>query len=249
MFEVTISVPKDSEYLLSRIEEKAESVLQQMDGIGTDLCDNGRCYYSLACSDTFRFQLQRFVLQCVSETMSSAYKNRFMRDCLGISNGTFLQNVLINTMCVFDKNTDTQIVDKLLNVEKPIFLDGYCNFRFGLLKKKWKEIAALVSDNNYILHDEELILEFLQYLLESVESKCTNLSVSLDGDVLLLYDDSGKVWPVIESMAQNCTAEEEAALNVLLLKPKSVTVYYVVRPSNDFCKILQLFDCKFVKTQ
>lgn len=248
MFEVTISVPKNSEYLLSHIERSAEVVLQQIDGIGSDVCDNERCYFSLACSDTYRFQLKRFVVQSVSETIASAYKNEFMRQCLCVSNGTFFQNVLINTMCVFDQNTDKQAVSKLLNVEKPICLDGYCTFRLGLLKKKWKEIASLVSDNSYILRDEQLILEFLQYLLESVESKYSQLSVSFDGSAFTLYDDAGKVLPVIQSLAAQCTAEEEAALNVLLLKPRIVTIYGSIRPSDDFCKIMKLFDCKFVET-
>lgn len=248
MFEVTISVPKNSEYLLAQIEKKSELVLQQIDGIGSDVYDNGRRYYSLACSDTFRFQLQRFVVQCVSETMSSAYKNEFMRKCLGVKHGTFMQNVLINTMCVFDKSADQQSVSKLLNVEKQMCLDGYCNFRLGQLKKKWKEIASLVSENNFILHDEQLILEFLQYLLESVDSKCSQLSVSLDNDQLLLYD-GGRVLPIIESMAKESTLEENAALNVLLLKPRTVTVYHTNKLSDEFCKVLKLFDCKFVQTQ
>ncbi len=249
MFEVTISTHQSGEFLLERIEKTLESVLQQIDGIGTDVFDNGRRYYSLACSDTYRFQLQRHIAQSIAEIIASAYKNEFVRKCLGVKNGTFMQDVLINTMCVFDKKVDQQTIYKLVNTEKPICLDGYCNFRFVSIKKKWQEIASLVSDNNYILRDEQLILEFLQYLLESVECGCSDLSVSMDGNSLLLYNDNDEVLPVVESMARESTVEKEAALNILLLNPRRVTVYHASELSNDFCKILQSFDCKFIKTE
>lgn len=249
MFEVTISTQQSSEFLLERIERTLESILQQIDGIGTDVFENGRRYYSLACSDTYRFQLQRHVAQSVAEIMSSAYKNEFVRNCLGIQKGTFMQDVLINTMCVFDKKVDQQTICKLVDTEKPICLDGYCNFRFVALKNKWKEIALLVSENNYILRDEQLILEFLQYLLESVECGCSNLSVSMEEKDFFLYNDKDEVLPVIESMAKESTVEKEAALNILLLNPRKITVYHTAKISDDFCKILQSFDCKFIKTE
>ena len=247
MYEVTVSVPLRDKHLLQHVKNQTVAAVAEMDGIATDLNDKYRSYYSVACSDTFRFQLRRLLTDSVSEAVALGYKNMYVRDFLKVKEGNFFQNVLINTMCVFDKSYDQQIVSKILDADKPIFIDGYCNFRLDALKRKWEEIAKLVCDNQYILRDEELILEFLQYLLDSVNNQVTNLTVSLEEDSFLMYDTKGKLLPAAQSLAQNVTVEEEAAVNILLLKPKRVSIYYGKRPNEDFMKLLQLFDCKFVE--
>lgn len=241
-----MSVPRSDEHLLEHIKIQTSPALAEIDGIATDVEDKHRCYFSAACSDTFRFQLKRLFVESVAEAVALGYKNIHMRNCLKVSRGNFFQNVLINTMCVFDKAYDKQIISKILDADKPMFIDGYCNFKITPLKRKWTEIAKLVSENNFILHDKQLIEDFLQYLLESVSSKTSSLSVSLENDAFLLYDSKNNVLPNVNSLARNSTVEEEAALNILLLKPKHLTVYYGKKPSEDFCHLLRLFDCKFV---
>jgi len=247
MYEVTVSVPVADKHLLEHVKNQTMPAVAEMDGIATDLSDKFRAYYSVACSDTFRFQLRRLLTDSVSEAVALGYKNMFVRDFLNVKGGNFFQDVLINTMCVFDKSYDQQIVSKIVDADKPIFIDGYCNFRLDALKRKWEEIAKLVCDNEYILHDEQLILEFLQYLLDSVNNQVTSLTLSLEGDTFLMYDAKGKVLPAVQSLAKSVTVEEEAAVNVLLLKPKRLTVYYGKRPEPSFMKLLELFDCKFVE--
>ena len=247
MYEVTVSVPLCNKHLLEHVKNQTAPAIAEMDGIATDLSDKFRSYYSVACSDTFRFQLRRLLADSVAEAMALGYKNMYVRDFLNVNGGNFFQNVLINTMCVFDKSYDQQIVSKIVDLDKPIFIDGYYNFRLDALKHKWEEIAKLVCDNQYILHDEELIMEFLQYLLDSVSSQVTHLTVTLEEDSFLMYDQKGKLIPTVQSLAKSATVEEEAAVNILLLKPKRISVYYGKRPEPNFMKLLGLFDCKFVE--
>lgn len=249
MYEVTVSALRKEQHLLEHIKREAVPAIAEMDGIFTEMSDESRSYFSAACSDTYRFQLRRLLSGSIAETIALGYKNIFVRNCLHVNKGNFLQNVLINTMCVFDKTYDQQIVSKIIDVDKPVFIDGYCNFRLQPLKKKWKEIANLVAENNYILQDKQLILEFLQYLLESVYSRAEQLTVTLDKDTFMLYDGQGKVLTSCSTLAQNPTVEEEAAVNVLLLKPAKLNVYFDKQPSEDFCTVMQMFRCRFVQTQ
>lgn len=115
-----------------------------MDGIFTEMSDESRSYFSAACSDTYRFQLRRLLSGSIAETIALGYKNIFVRNCLHVNKGNFLQNVLINTMCVFDKTYDQQIVSKIIDVDKPVFIDGYCNFRLQPLKKSGKKLPTLL---------------------------------------------------------------------------------------------------------
>lgn len=249
MYEVTLSVPASQEYLLGNFKQKTEHFLGEMDALSSELSKGDRFYFSVACSDTFRFQLRRLVVQNVCDIVALGYKNIFLRKCLHLQSGNFFQNLLVNTTCVFDRVTDKKAIAEIIDVDKPLFLDGYCNFRFGLLKKKWKEIASLVCSNEYILHDEQLIMEFLQYLLESIESGVEKLSVSLADNAFVMYGEDGAVLSAVESLAKHSTVEEDAALNVLLLNPREVVVYHGSKPSPEFCRLMQLFSCKFVCAQ
>ncbi len=249
MFEVTISVPQSEEYLLSYIREQTLSAINEMDAVSTDVKECARCYFSVACSDTFRFQLKMLVLDNVAEVVSMGYKNIFMHDCLNVRHGNFFQNTLINTMCVFDRSSDKQFLSKVIDVEKPLFIDGYLNFKLGNLKSKWQDIANLLIENKFVLNDTELIMEFLQYLLESVSCKTQHLSITIEEKDFFMYGTANKVLQKVRTLAVFTNIEEEIALNVLLLKPKSVTVYYGQnKPSKEFCQLMQFFDCKYLQT-
>ncbi len=245
MFETTISVPKENKYLLEYIKDKTFPVIEEINGIATDVEDKRRCYFSVACSDTFRFQLKRILAENVSATLALGYKNLYVRKCLKVGKGNFFQNVLINTMCIFDKSYDQQFISKILDVDKPMYIDGYFNFKLQILRNKWKEIAKLVSDNYYILQDKQMILEFLQYLLESVSSKVANLTLTLDNESYFLYDSKNNILPNLTSLAPKFSLEEEAAINILLCKPKHITVYSPNMPSDDFRMLMNLFDCTY----
>ena len=150
-------------------------------------------------------------------------------------------------MCVFDKGYDQQLISKILEVDKPVCIDGYFNFKLKLLKNKWKEIAKLVSDNFFILQDNKMMMEFLQYLLESVNSKVANLTLTFEENEFLLYDSKNNLLPNVTTLAPQSSLEEDAAVNVLLLKPQHISVYCKNTPSEDFCNLLQLFDCAYEK--
>jgi len=250
MYEATISVTKNNLHLLGYVKRHIEPCIKEVDGITSDLAEKNRDYFSFACSDTYRFQIQRNLSSAVSEALSLGYKNVFMRDLLGIDYSDFYRNVLVNTICVFDNEYDKQQVSKLIEIDKPVCLDGYYNFRLSSLKRKWEEVSRLVCENGYILSDKELITEFLQYLLESVPSKVKQLSVNFEKDNYFLYNSANKVMRKLDSLAQKCTAEEEAMLNVICLKPQSVKIYSDGNLSEPFCTLMdELFQTEYIHVQ
>lgn len=247
MYEQTVNIEKSNNHLLTYIKGQMEPALQQIDGISTELDDEYRCYYTLACSDTYRFQIARAVAGAVSEALSLGYKNVFMRNLLEIDGDNFYQNVLVNTICLFDSEYDKQYVSRIMGDNATICLDGYYNFKMSPVKRKWYDVSKLVTDNSFILTDDELILEFLQYLLESMATKESTLSVSLNGDSFTLYNKDNKVLPKLKSLAKRVNVEEEAMLNVICLKPNNLTVYYRDKPSKQFCSMCDsLFNPKYI---
>ena len=250
MYEATVSVVKENNHLLDYVKEQLVPCMGEIDGIVSELNEQGRNYFSLACADTYRFQVQRRLNDAVSQALTLGYKNVFVRKLLKIDTKNFYQNVLVNTICIFDNEYDKQIVSRVVDVDKTLCLDGYYNFRLGAIKKKWQEVVKLVSDNFYVLSDNAMIVEFLQYLLESTPSKVKNLSVSVDGEDFVLYGSGDKVLEPALSMARNSTCEEEIMLNILALKPRSVKVYHSRELNKDFCDMLDaLFPTEYVEVE
>ena len=250
MYEATVSVVKENGHLLDYVKEQLTPCMAEIDGIVSEMEERNRNYFSLACSDTYRFQVQRKLNEAVSQALTLGYKNIFIRKLLRVDKNNFYQNVLVNTICIFDNEYDRQIVSKVVDVDRAMFIDGYYNFRLDSIKKKWQEITKLVSDNFYVMSDNTLIVEFLQYLLESSPSKCKHLSVSVDGDKFVLYDSGDKVIQPMLSMAKASSCEEEIMLNILWLKPRSVTIYHSRSLGKDFCDMLEtLFETEYIEVE
>ncbi|MCH5151087.1 MAG: hypothetical protein J1F65_00275 [Clostridiales bacterium] len=250
MYEATVSVVKENGHLLDYVKEQLAPCMGEIDGITSEMDEQGRNYFSLACADTYRFQVQRKLNDVVTQALTLGYKNVFARKLLKINTKNFYQNVLINTICIFDNEYDRQIVSRVVDVDKTLCLDGYYNFRLGAIKKKWQEVLKLVSDNFYVLSDNGMIVEFLQYLLESTPSKVKSLSVSMDGDDFVLYGSGDKVIEPAQSLAKQATCEEEIMLNILALKPRAVKIYHSLPLSEDFCDMLNaLFPTEYVEVE
>ena len=250
MYEATVSIVKENSHLLDYVKGQLAPCLKEIDGISTELDTQFRTCFSLACSDTYRFQVQRKLIDAVSQALTLGYKNVYVRDLLHIDSNNFYKNVLVNVICVFDNDYDKQIVSRLVEIDQNVCIDGYYNFRLAAVKKKWSDITRLVSDNFYVLSDNSLIVEFLQYLLESTPSKVKNLSVSFEGGNFVLYGSGGKVLEPSISLAKKATVEEEAMLNILCLKPQRVKIYHSAPLSNDFCEMLSaLFSCEYVEVE
>ena len=248
MYEATVSVVKENGHLLEYVKEQLTPCIGEIDGITSEVDERDRNYFSLACADTYRFQVQRKLNDAVSQALTLGYKNIFIRKLLKIDKSNFYQNVLVNTICIFDNEYDKQAVSRVVDVDKTLCLDGYYNFRLGSIKKKWQEITNLVSDNFYVMSDNTLIVEFLQYLLESTLSKCKQLSVSVDGDKFVLYGNGDKVIEPTLSMAKISSCEEEIMLNILWLKPRSVKIYHSRSLGKDFRDMLDaLFETEYIE--
>lgn len=247
MYEQTVNIEKSNSHLLNYVKNQIEPTLNLIDGISTELDDEYRSYYTLACSDTYRFQMSRAITSAVCEALSLGYKNLYVRRLLNVGYDNFYQNVLVNTICKFDSEYDKQYVSRIMTNSSTVCLDGYYNFRMSPVKRKWEDISKLVCDNSFLLADDELITELLQYLLESLTSREQILSISLQNDDFTLYNKENEVMPKLKSIARSSTVEEEAVLNAICLKPEKFTVYYHDKPSKEFASMCEaLFNSQFI---
>ncbi|MBQ8433279.1 MAG: hypothetical protein IJX23_00525 [Clostridia bacterium] len=250
MYEVTVSTPSQHKHLLEYVHKSMHGYIKKVGGTCVNLSQKCRSYFSLACNDTFSFQSQRLLRECVSSALAVGYKNIFMRSLLDVANGNFYQNILVDTMCVFDQQYDVAMVSNVVDTTKDLYLDGYYNFRMHDIKRRWENVVNMVLENNYVLTDNELILEFLQYLLQSSDAKTKQITICLEDSGYTLYDVKGNVLQNISILSPTSTKEEQAIVNAIYLNPQKLIVYYAKQPSQEFCHVAKtLFDVQFVKVR
>lgn len=248
MYEVTVSTPKQQNYLLEGISTNLSRYIVQIDGTHTMLNCNNRSYLCLACRDTFQHQIKYILQEQIAQTLCLGYKNMFVRSLLDLECANFYQNLLIDTMCAFDHKYDANQLAGIVDTDSNIYIDGYYNFRMGNMKRRWKNLVDMVLENDYLLQDNQLILEFLQYLLQSVDSKCQQLSICFDGSSYNLFDNSGKVVQTLPSFSLDSTAEQSALVNAICQNAKMLKVYHAQKLSQDFCNIANaLFDVEYIQ--
>ena len=247
MYENTLSVPCDNAYLLDYISSELADTFRTVDAVTQTAESNGRKYMSYACADLYRHVLADKVSDAVADVLSSAYKNKYMRGLLGVKSGSFLQNVLVNVICVYDSLPDKIAVKKSINADRPMYLDGYYNFVLSPLKRKWAELSELVGANRYVLDDESLIVEFLQYLVDSSEERYGTMSVLFHDNKYFLFDKDNALSATLSTLCKEATAEEEAMVNLVCRRPTKVEIYAKSRPSQEFCALCEaLFVTNYV---
>ncbi|MCM1042973.1 MAG: hypothetical protein NC350_02045 [Corallococcus sp.] len=249
MYEVTLSVDNGNDIFLKQIEKSLAEVLTDVDGAQAYKQCKNRSYLSLACSDTYKKPFEDYLTDTVTEVLSIGYKNVYLREKLRVDSNDFLTNTLINTMCVFDNSFDKQFIRKILRLDsETVCLDGYYNFRLKKLKDKWHEIVSLVSGNEIILSDIELMKEFLSYLLEAIPSTVKNLSVVMNKNNVQFFDSKNRLIKCSD-VAFDATPEEKAMINIICLKPCAVKLYCKASElQNGFIELTQyLFDTKLME--
>ena len=240
MYETTLSVPTDSKYILQQIEENLRLPLSQAKATVACSWQGSRNYMSVACADIYKSLVFDAVANAVADSLSVGYKKRYIKQLLAVKNGSFFQNVLVNVICVFDTVKDKQAVLSLIKNEEQICLDGYYNFRMRDIKRKWLELTTLVGANRYVLEDDELVLEFLQYLNDSVSNSVGEISLVFSGDNFFLFDKDNKLLPVLQTQSDGSEEDldVQAAVNLVCMKPAKVNVYCAKTPDKNFRRLL-----------
>lgn len=239
MFEATIAMPTSRQYLLEHIHNKLAEFLQQAGGISTYYSCKDTVFLSVATNQLFAYVAKKQIVEAVAETLSLGYKNIYIRQKLGLTQGGFWKNLLVNTLSTLDNHADKTFVSTVLDADKPIFVEGYYNFALKWLKGKWQELVEMVQEGNLLDYDDQALCDFFRYLLQSQPHKTDLLTVTMHNHGYQLFTTSGKVVAPLYSLAQNATMEEEIALTLLCLNATNVKLCYKTKPGQEFCHFMQ----------
>lgn len=77
------------------------------------------------------------------------------------------KKLLCHALTVFDRETETEILQDILKVGKTFCPDGFYRFRMWELRSRWDDICRLAKEHGAYLSDSETMNELLRFLVES----------------------------------------------------------------------------------
>ena len=248
MYELAFSIENANENLLIYLYDQLCESVNRVGGICKYLKENKRSRFALACNDLYASTIKHQSEDYLADVLTLGFKNLYVRKSLGICQGDFLLNTLVNTMCVFDNKFDKHCVKKSLNLCGEVCIDGYYNFRMRKLKGKWDELVEIVKNNGALLKDTAVIKEFLCYLMDFLPSSQKEISVVIDNDTFRMFDDKGRLIPATK-LVYPSSVEELVAINAICIKPNNIKLYCDKQQvDHQFLDLLAyLFDVKVVQ--
>ena len=160
----------------------------------------------------------------VAEVLAVGYKNRFLKEKINIDTSSLLGRTLLDTMCIFDSNYDTNVIKKNILEINNLSIDGCYNFRLKEIKEKWKEIVALSNNYSAFFEEESVILDFLTYLMDAIPCLCDSVTVLVDlqKNNFQLVDGADRLVTKFETFLEKDDLAEQVLFNLICFNPNVV---------------------------
>ena len=137
MWEFGISIDKNKKYIIEFVFKKMQEYVKTYDGVATMQEFPNKVSILIACNDYEKNRMILHLQELLSECICYHYKKNFLIKNLNIKIGDEMsKKAFITALLFFDKETDKYIVNKYLNIDKKIDIDGFFNFKLQTLKNK-----------------------------------------------------------------------------------------------------------------
>lgn len=185
---------------------------------------------------------KELVLEFLAEQIVTKYKTEYFNRNIKVD---FLKqaqrNALIKALVYFDIESDIYYVLLAIENLQKVILRSVDIFILPKIKNKWAEFVTVTNLNGGHLLNYEVFVEFLKFLICSIQPKTKVVNLKCDINNYLFFDEAGSL---IES---NVGLSDELGLitNLVLLAPKNINIHCIDQVSNKTFKTLYyLFDKK-----
>jgi len=185
---------------------------------------------------------RELVLEALSNTIVVNYKTNYFCDFLEID---FLpqqhRDALIQALVFFDIESDVYYVLNSIENFHIINLNSFDKFILSKIKHKWQEFVFITNLNSNYLLNYDVFIEFLKFLITSIQPKTNVVNLKSDLTKYLIFDDKNNI---IDSMID---LQDEMGLitNLVLLAPQNINIHCADKMSDQTFKTLYyLFDKK-----
>ncbi|MCL2797946.1 MAG: hypothetical protein FWD58_07835 [Firmicutes bacterium] len=240
MYQFNMSVNQKNAGWFSAIEKTLAIKLRALDGVVASKDEGQRVEISIACENGRRSEAEAVISRTLSEMYLTVCKYEYLHAALKIpSLARQSYKILIHTLVVFDREAESEIVEKNLVLGDYLALDGFFYFRLGELKKRWDEIAQLASSNSLYLSREETLNELLKFLMSAVTPKIPKLSISVDAGH---YNVSGRFQN--SDFEFRITSADKLLIYLINAAPLELTLDGKFPDERLYKRIVSIFDGK-----
>ena len=202
---------------------------------------NNKTGYDISISGTNEFS-KELALELVSECIINIYKTDFFNKTIMLNGlNKECKDALIKALVLFDIESDIYYTLCCIENMNTIIVESVNTFLLGKIKNKWNEFSTITNLNSNHLLNYEVFVEFLKFLINSIQPRLSVINIKCDVNKYLFYDNNNVV------VAKDIDLSDEIGLitNLVFLAPKNINIYCINQVSNKTFKTLYyLFDKK-----
>lgn len=241
MYQTSISAKPKNQHYLDYISRQLTPILTRINGISALSCTDEKSLLSIACEDNHKNQVSDAVITALSEILSVGYKNEYFKNKLNIDKDSFLQNVVVNTMCIFDTHKDKKHISHIITDISNLSIEGYCNFRLKDVCEKWDEIINITNAYDIVAANKNTIKDFLLFLVESIPIAHQKVTATVDENHFTLFDENNKQLNLYTVHCDYDDIQELLIHNLICHRPKQVDIVgNCTKLSKDFWAVVRL---------
>lgn len=244
MRELVFGVNKQDAHFIDYIYKKVVEPVRSVGGVCAVVEDETKKRLGIGVYDECFPIINKIAKTAVAEVLAVGYKNRYLKEKIKVNSSNLIGKTLLDTMCIFDSNYDTNLIKRNIYELDTISLEGCYNFRLGEVKRKWDDIIDLSNTYSGFLSEKNVIYEFLAYLLDAIPCLCDTISVIVSDDLLefQLLNQADVVLSKFEIFSQDKNIQEELLFNLICYNPNLVKFCGNMSALGDeFCEIINEF--------
>ncbi|MCH5155476.1 MAG: hypothetical protein J1F69_02630 [Clostridiales bacterium] len=243
MYQITISVDYNRADWLYSVDDVIKNKLQSCFAVSALRTSGRRLYCSFGCEAQSREKMLDAIKSGLIETFGVVGKYDFIKSNLSLGLSKTNYDLLLHTLVAFDRENEYKLLDKIINVEDNMTLDGIFNFKLYELKERWIEICNLTRSNGAYLYDDETYIELLRFLISAVNPKVNKLTVR---EVNGSYSLSGSLKNSVINIAAKTSAE--LMYYLIDLAPLELIIDGGLSNSELSKRLIGIFDAKTLDT-
>lgn len=218
MFEFTI-VCKGNSQILNNIHSSLKPIIENLEGIVIKHCNE----LSFAVKNQHSEFLKPVLAELISENIVNFYKYQFLSQniVLNIKN-RFTYKSFLQSLVVFDAQTDSEIIKKNLVLDRKINIDSFYLFQLFDLRSRWLDIAMVVNESMPIILKDKSLAQLTQYFVSATTTRVEELHIYGKGKQIWLEIDGKESDLVFDD---SVTAVENIVIEAISLNPKKIYLH------------------------
>lgn len=189
----------------------------------------------LACEQYDKARLKIFATNIIIETICTLFKQDFLTKALRlpVQSGLHYQ-ALKKALISFDKETDSFLVSRQLDLEGGINLESFYYFKLKSLRQKWAELTSIANENSYFLSSGENFVDLLKFLVDNLEITHDTINVYVEGDTYKIMDSRNRCLQTRD--------DEDLVSCIIGLSPRQINFYGKKSADEKILLLEQIFD-------